>query len=141
MRSTLRLAAPAALLAACLAAASWVTAGSVSDTDGDLVPDAFDNCLLLPNGPNQVCNQMDGDLDGYGNGCDFDTNNDGATGIDDVAGTLAKSAEVSTDPNFDFNCDGGVGLDDFSQVLNAAATAMIPGPSGLACAGTVPCLP
>ena len=40
-------------------------AGSVTDTDGDLVPDQFDNCLSDANGPNQGSNQIDTDADGF----------------------------------------------------------------------------
>lgn len=47
------------------------------DTDGDLVDDLIDNCLLEPNGPNELSNQVDTDLDGYGNACDPDFNQDG----------------------------------------------------------------
>lgn len=126
---------------------SWSTiAGTPPDTDGDGVPDASDNCLVLPNGPDlqsplyPMCNtQLDGDSDGYGNPCDTDTDNDGAAGLSDVSQTLAAVKVVSTDPNFDFNCDGAAGLDDLSHVLADSKVVLTPGPSGLACAGTVPC--
>ena len=47
-------------------------AGSVADLDGDQVPDAFDNCLTTPNGPDDGTNQTDGDTDGFGDACDCD---------------------------------------------------------------------
>jgi hypothetical protein len=70
--------------------------------DGDGVLDEADNCLLVPNGPDLqtgFCNtQLDGDMDGYGNPCDTDVNNDGATALDDVNQVFAAAVIVSTDP-------------------------------------------
>ena len=43
-----------------------------SDADGDLVPDQFDNCSTVRNGPNDPSRQIDSDRDGYGNACDAD---------------------------------------------------------------------
>ena len=50
------------------------TAGTIFDTDGDLIPDVFDNCSELENGPNhpEGNNQTDVDGDGFGNACDCD---------------------------------------------------------------------
>lgn len=118
-------------------------AGVNPDTDMDGVPDDSDNCIVVPNGPDlatAACNsQEDGDMDGYGNPCDTDTNNDGATALDDVNDTFNAAVAVSTDPNYDFNCDGAAALDDVNQVFNDAVAVATPGPSGLACAGTIPC--
>lgn len=131
--------------ATCAALLSLGTfAGSFTDQDGDGVPDAYDNCQMVPNGPlgsTGACNgQEDGDLDGYGNICDFDPLNVGATGLDAVAATFGQAAIVSTDPNFDYNCDGAIGLDDISFVFYASSIVDTPGPSGLPCAGTTPCV-
>ncbi len=79
--------------------------------------------------------QYDADLDGYGNLCDADLNNDGGVGVDDVG--LVSAALGSADPVAEFGDDGAVGLDDMGVVLGALGE--LPGPSGLACAGTVPC--
>jgi hypothetical protein len=51
-----------------------VSAGSIDDTDGDLIPDVFDNCSLAANGPGDLNgnNQIDIDGDGLGNACDCD---------------------------------------------------------------------
>ena len=35
--------------------------------------------------------------------------------------------------------DGAAGMDDVAAVLHAAKIVFVQGPSGLACAGTVPC--
>lgn len=131
-----------------LASVAWL-AGSVGagpdpqDSDLDGVPDPVDNCVLVPNGPlagTGSCNaQEDGDSDGYGNPCDPDTNNDGATALDDTAAIIQAAAQVSLDPRYDLNCDGAVGLDDVAKLWADARAVAIPGPSGYACAGTIPC--
>lgn len=112
-----------------------------ADTDGDGVPDLEDNCVLDPNGPvSGSCDaQQDGDQDGYGNSCDTDFNNDGATGPDDLSAIIDPVIQGSTDPEFDLNCDGAAGPDDLSSVIHDTVTSALPGPSGYACAGTVPC--
>jgi hypothetical protein len=122
-------------------------AGSITDSDtggGDGVPDGQDNCVFVPNGPlnstGQCNGQEDGDLDGYGNPCDYDVDNDGATGLPDVAATLDNAAIVSTDPNYDYDCDGAAGLPDVAGSLDNAAIVAQPGPSGLPCAGTAVCV-
>ena len=132
----------AALLALGLSFGSF--AGSITDADGDGVPDIYDNCVTTANGPlaaTDSCDaQEDGDLDGYGNPCDYDTNNDGGTGLDDLGFYIDNVAIVSTNPVFDNNCDGGAGLDDLGFAIDNSAVVTIPGPSGLACAGTSPCV-
>ena len=125
----------AAMLAFGLSFGSF--AGSSPDGDSDGVPDAFDNCTTVANGPLAGdCNaQQDADNDGYGNACDADLNNDGATGLDDASILLGQLNNPGTG---DMNCDGAVGLDDASDALGTLNTP--PGPSGLACAGTgTPC--
>ncbi len=106
-------------------------AGTVNDVDGDGVPDAYDNCVLEPNGPlaGKCRLQQDGDEDGFGNACDADFNNDGAWGIDDISYMLAEIG--STEPQLDLNCDGAAGVDDLSRMLENLGA--VPGPSGLPC--------
>ena len=132
----------AALLALSLLLGS--IASSITDSDGDGVPDIYDNCITTANGPlastNSCDAQEDADLDGYGNPCDFDANNDGAFGIDDGSGYIDNAAIVSTNPVYDNNCDGATGMDDLSDALDNMAIVAVPGPSGLACAGTAPCV-
>ena len=69
-------------------------AGSIADADSDGIPDNYDNCSSVPNGPlaatGQCFTNQDGDEDGFGNSCDSDFNNDGATGVDDLSLILAN---------------------------------------------------
>jgi hypothetical protein len=118
--------------------------GSFADTDDDGVPDAEDNCLTTPNGAQTsgLCaSQTDTDGDGYGNACDTDLNNDGATGLDDLDAMLNKVIAVSTDPLFDLNCDGAAGFDELNLVIGEAFAVATPGPSGLLCAGNAGAAP
>ncbi len=76
------------ILMACLftgALAVSANAGSIVDTDGDTIPDVFDNCVNDDNGPNTVPpnNQTDLDGDGFGVRCDPDYNQDGTVGVGD----------------------------------------------------------
>jgi len=119
------------------------SAGAVVDTDGDLVPNQFDNCSAVANGPNQTTNQVDSDLDGYGNRCDADYDNNFATTAADFGvflGTFGTNnlGETDHDGNGTITAaDFGIFLGKFSGV----GAANQPGVSGLACAGTTPCTP
>ncbi len=114
-----------------------MTAATGLDTDGDLVPDRFDNCRLTDNGPNELGGQMDGDLDGYGNRCDADYNNDGAPNGGDFSRFV--NAFNTFDAVVDLSGDGVVNGDDFGRFISSFSTLV--GPSGLPCAGTIPCTP
>lgn len=115
------------------------------DVDGDGATDNVDNCVLLQNAngdtsPGSACgDQEDGDMDGYGNTCDSDINNNGATDLGDVSLVLVAAIQVSTVLNTDLNCNGAADLADVSRALAEAAIVLVPGPSGYACAGTTPC--
>jgi hypothetical protein len=116
-------------------------AGAPVDGDTDGVPDQHDNCTTTKNGPSSqepgtpLCDsQEDGDLDGYGNPCDFDVDGDGATSINDALEFFAKSGAVSTDPRFDPDCDGATSINDALASFAASGAVAVPGPSGLACA-------
>jgi hypothetical protein len=113
------------------------SAGSVTDSDSDLVPDQFDNCSSLKNGPGETSNQVDTDLDGYGNRCDPDFNNSGAVSGADFTPFVANFN--TGEALYDLNGDGVVSGADFTIFI--AFFNQPPGPSGLACAGTVPCIP
>ena len=80
----------AGLLAIGLSITSF--AGAEPDTDSDGVPDSSDNCVTTANAAaaqdagSPLCDaQEDGNLDGYGNPCDTDLNEDGAHTPLDVA--------------------------------------------------------
>jgi hypothetical protein len=112
--------------------------GTAPDTDSDTVPDASDNCLLVPNGALQPNPQCDTDTDGYGNACDCDVNGDGVCGNPDYAPIGASFGQpASANPAADVNCDGVIGNPDYAPI--GANFGGVPGPSGLSCAGTAPC--
>lgn len=127
----------------CSAVAEIIAFYPEPDSDSDGVLDSEDNCVDVPNGPLAATNscdaQQDADMDGFGNGCDSDINNDGGPGGFDISYIFAAFREVSTNPVFDLNCDGAVGLDDVSKAWYDLVYYTIPGPSGLVCAGDVPC--
>ncbi len=114
-----------------------------ADSDGDGVGDSCDNCVLQANGPfavsGQCDSQEDADGDGYGNACDADVDDDGGVSLADVMVVMRESAAVSADLKYDLDCDGGVALTDVVRALGDAVTVAPAGPSGWACAGTVPC--
>jgi hypothetical protein len=110
-------------------------AGSAPDADGDGVPDDYDNCVNVANGPLASTGNCDAQEDyntnGYGQVCDADLNEDGGVGLDDM-GVLLNALGSGAGNTADLNCDNGVGLDDMGTLLNALGSQ--PGPSGLACA-------
>jgi hypothetical protein len=119
-------------------------AGMLDDFDLDGVPDIVDNCVTTPNGPNlgtfSCVNQEDADQDGYGNTCDTDANNDGGTGVSDLLDTLDALQNDPTQLVYDYDCDGGVGVGDLLRSLDDLQQGtVVPGPSGHACAGSIPC--
>jgi formylglycine-generating enzyme required for sulfatase activity len=111
-----------------------LVAAAAVDTDEDEVPDAEDNCIEVAN-----ADQLDADLDGFGNVCDCDFNNDGGCGQPDYTILLAcfnKLTGPGTGPADDPTCeasdmngDGGVGQPDYSLFLPLLGGP--PGPSGL----------
>ncbi|MBW2270219.1 MAG: hypothetical protein JRH16_16755 [Deltaproteobacteria bacterium] len=100
------------------------------DQDGDLVPDASDNCTERANS-----DQNDKDHDGYGNLCDADLNNDGGVTGADLGIMMSHWGSVSSEGDVDG--DGVVTGMDIALMM--AMWGHRPGPSSLACAGTVPC--
>jgi len=120
-------------------------AGAVTDGDSDLVPDAFDNCSALANGPAEGSNQVDADVDGYGNACDADYDQDATQAVNTLDFSIFLSAFTGGSPTTvtDHDGDGSTTTIDFSTFLAAFQSAAPQvGPSGLACAGvTTPCVP
>lgn len=107
-----------------------------ADTDGDSIGDPNDNCTVVSN-----INQLDADGDGYGNICDADVNNSGTVTTADfgllrsVLGQPASFSPVAAAA--DMNGSGTVTTADFGLLRARLGTP--PGPSGLSCAGTIPC--
>ncbi|MEO7387248.1 MAG: Ig-like domain-containing protein, partial [Gammaproteobacteria bacterium] len=97
------------------------------DTDSDGIADPEDNCTLLANP-----SQCDSDGDGYGNRCDGDLNNNGATNGQDTVLFRQQLGKLSVSPTYnpaDMNCNGAVNGQDttlYRQRLGAP-----PGPSGV----------
>ena len=113
-----------------------VTVKVATDVDGDAIADPADNCLNEANPT-----QLDADTDGYGNACDADLNNSGTVTAADFAilrSVLNQAASSSpTAAAADLNGSGTVTTADFGILRDALNKP--PGPSGLACAGSVPC--
>ena len=102
-----------------------------------LFPTTFDNCTQLAN---QV--QCDTDQDGYGNQCDGDFNQSGAVNSLDYTMFFVPDFQTGTDSGrgTDMNCSGAVNSLDYTMFfVPQLQTAAPPGPSALACAGSVPC--
>jgi hypothetical protein len=109
------------------------TAGSVVDSDGDAVPDLFDNCRNTPNGPfgaTGACGtavQLDSDSDGYGNPCDGDLNQDLSTNGADFTAMFGLLF-AGPGPG-DFDCSGSTNGADFTALFSLLFTP--PGPGAL----------
>lgn len=124
--------------------AASATAGSVADVDGDGVPDVFDNCSTIANGMNEPdINQLDSDMDGFGNICDPDYDNDGLVTATDFGIFLSAfpSPPVTFNPDVDHDGSGDITAADFGTFIAFFPSPGVPGPSGLSCAGTIPCKP
>lgn len=109
--------------------ATSASAGSVADGDSDGVPDAFDNCALVANGPalGSCSAQENGDGDAFGDACDGDFNQDGfVTGLDFGPWFAAFTAGVPS-VDEDMNCDGFVTGLDFGPWFTQF-TLGVPGP-------------
>jgi hypothetical protein len=113
-------------------------AGPSVDTDGDGVFDVLDNCVTVPNAFPADC---DTDNDGYGNRCDGDFDQDMFVLPSDFSiwvsdfGTGYDTSGTGTD----MDCDGYVLPSDFTIWNSYFTGSGSPGPSGLYCAGTIPC--
>ncbi len=94
----------------------------LTDTDGDGVDDAADNCLTASNS-----DQRDSNDDGFGNVCDADLNNDCVVNVVDLG--LMRTDFFGPGPDADLDGDGVVNVVDLGLLRQAFFRA--PGPSGL----------
>lgn len=112
------------------------TYAAAQDGDSDGVVDNQDNCSVVVNPT-----QLDTNRDGLGNRCDTDYDNNGGCNPTDFVifsnAFLSGAGDPNYDPDVDAEGDGAIGLSDFGVFKSYYLLA--PGPSGLACAGTVPC--
>ena len=90
------------------------------DSDKDTIADQNDNCVFLAN-PSQT----DTDIDGFGNRCDADFNNDLMVNVLDFG--LFRGALTSQNPGMDLNADSTVNVLDFG--LFRTKLNQPPGPS------------
>ena len=100
------------------------------------VGDSDDNCTEVPN-----TDQADTDLDGYGNACDGDFDQDGTVTAIDFNDYMMPAYIAGFDggEGTDMNGSGEVdGIDVFDHFMPQFRDGW-PGPSGLACAGSTPC--
>jgi len=98
--------------------------GAAPDTDGDGWVDSLDNCSTLAN-----ATQVDSDNDGFGNRCDADLNNNGATNAQDYVLFRGQLGQPSTPPTYnsgDLNANGAVNSQDY--VLFRQLLGQPPGP-------------
>ncbi len=105
----------------------------VGSPPGDGIPNSIDNCTTKLNP-----NQLDADLDGFGNYCDADFDQTGLVSIGDFG--FFKSCLGSSDPNCgeaDLDGNGTIeSANDFSIFTSLYGKA--PGPSGSKCAKSPP---
>jgi hypothetical protein len=106
------------------------------DGDADGVPDADDNCAEIAN-PTQA----DANLEGFGDACDADYDDDGAvTALDFSTLRAAYGSEAGGErwnAEVDHDGDGAITAADFTVLRSRYGSS--PGPSGLVCAGAAPC--
>jgi hypothetical protein len=135
----MRLRFAAVLTLLCVATSSSpVLAGPTGPGDGDGVFDVLDNCRDVPNAPPNDC---DSDDDGYGNYCDGDFNQSNSVNATDFTLHFLPAFKTGTPSatGTDMNCSGNVNATDFTQRFLPQFKSGKPGPSGLHCAGTIPC--
>jgi len=120
-------------------------AGVAPDTDGDGIPDVLDKCLLDSRNAVSTC---DTDIDGYGNPCDADFDQNFTTNATDFTMYFVPSFKtgVPSSRGTDMDCSGTGASSDFSMYFipkfkgAPALGGNAPGPSGLSCAGIQGCM-
>jgi len=99
---------------------SATTTNSAADTDGDLIVDSSDNCVLVTNPA-----QIDTDGDGHGNMCDGDFDQDCSVTFLDLS--IFKAGFFGDDANLDLDSSGSVNFSDLAIMKTMFFTP--PGPS------------
>lgn len=118
-------------------------AGLAPDNDGDGIPDVLDKCMLDSRNTTATC---DDDVDGYGNPCDPDFDQNKIINSTDFSTFFvpAFKAGTPTSTGTDLDCNGTVNSTDFSAYFvpkfKGLLGGAVPGPSGLSCAGTPGCM-
>ena len=111
-------------------------AGPRGDDDFDGIGNLSDNCVQAANPT-----QCDTDLDGYGNRCDGDFDNNKLVTAADFGLTFLPDFKKGKDggKGTDMDCNGLVTAADFGGSFLPQFKQGKPGPSALSCAGTIPC--
>jgi hypothetical protein len=135
-----------AALALLVVGASGTFAGPTPDSDADGVKNLIDDCMSIPNAVNDQGVQNDFDRDGFGQPCDGDLNQSGATNTTDFIMFGASYGEsclfdVATNACSnaaflavaDMKPSGTVNTTDFI-LFGGNLLLGTPGPSGLLCA-------
>ena len=120
------------------------SAGPPAEGDGDGIPDVLDTCTV---DSRNLASPCDTDSDGYGNVCDPDFDQNFSVNVADFAMYFvpAFKSGAPTPQGTDMDCNEVVNAADFGMYFVPkfkglpAVGGAVPGPSGLACAGTVPC--
>ncbi len=99
-----------------------LTREAITDSDGDGVADAVDNCSEVAN-----ADQRDTNGDMFGNACDADLNDDNTINVVDLG--ILRTVFFTADGDADFNGDGVVNVADLGIMRLSFFGA--PGPSGL----------
>jgi len=121
-------------------------AGLAPDADNDGIPDVLDKCTLDSRNATAPAT-CDDDVDGYGNVCDPDFDQNFVVNSNDFTMKFLPAFK-GQDPapwpeGMDMDCNGVVNSNDFTMFFlpkfKGALGGLVPGPSGLSCAGTPGC--
>ena len=109
--------------------------------DNDGIPDVLDKCLY---DSRNVAASCDTDQDGYGNPCDADFDQNGFVNAADFVTYFVPAFKGGAKTRGqDMDCNGVVNAIDFASYFvpkfKGGNGGPVAGPSGLACAGTIPC--
>jgi hypothetical protein len=117
-------------------------AGLAPDSDNDGIPDVLDKCTL---DNRNVISSCDTDIDGYGNPCDADFDQNFVVNGGDFGTFFVPAFKGGPfTRGQDMDCNAVVNAADFGSFFvpkfKGALGGAVPGPSGLSCAGTAGCM-